>query len=188
MTEGNRDKKGSMTREILEWVVTIAVAVLLAMAVHTWIGQLVVVDGPSMQPNLYTGEIVAAGKIEYRMSKPKRGDIVIVRFPDSDKNYIKRVIGLGGERLSISDGSVFIDGKKLDEPYVAYPKREVVDEFTVPADSIFVMGDNRIDSTDSRAGSVGPIPLNEVVGRAYSIIWPLNRLEKLTNYTGIIEK
>lgn len=187
MTETKPEKKKSARRELVEWAVTVAAALILALAVHTWLGQLVFVDGPSMEPNLHTGEIVISGKAEYWFSGPKRGDIVIVRFPDSDKDYIKRVVATGGERIAVHDGAVYIDGKKLDEPYIFEPIWYDMDELTVPPDALFVMGDNRNDSTDSHFESVGPIPVSQVVGRAYALIWPLDRIGKLTNYSGKTE-
>lgn len=178
------DAKKSAGREIVEWIVTLGLAVVLALCVHTWVGELVTIDGPSMQPNLYKNEKVLVGRLEYYFAKPKRGDIVLVRFPGSDLNYIKRVIATGGERLAVRDGSVYVNGVKLDEPYTPEPAWEDMDEMTVPPDSIFVMGDNRNDSHDSRAPDVGSIPLSEVKGRAYLLVWPLDKWAKLSGYTG----
>lgn len=175
-------------RELFEWAIAIGVAVVLAVSVHTWVGQLITVDGPSMQPNLWTGEKVLVGKVEYYFSKPKRGDIVLARFPGSDKNFIKRVVALGGERVLVNDGSVYINGKRLDEPYIPESIDYSMDELTVPADSVFLMGDNRNDSTDSHNVFVGPIPLSLVEGRAYALVWPLGKVAKLTEYTGKLEQ
>jgi signal peptidase I len=188
MKPDGRQAAKSPAREVMEWAVTLAAAVLLALAIHTWVGQIVVVDGPSMEPTLYTDEAVIAGKVEYRFAGPKRGDIVIVRFPGSDRDYIKRVVATGGERISVSGGSVFIGGKRLDEPYIREPLDYDMAETTVPEDAVFVMGDNRNDSSDSHMANVGPIPLGSVVGRAYVIIWPLDRFAKLTEYTGKLEE
>lgn len=189
MTPEDTQKNKSPLREVMEWAVTLAAAVLLALAVHTWVGQIVVVEGPSMEPTLYSSDAVIAGKLEYRFAKPKRGDIVIVRFPGSDEDYIKRVVAVGGERISVARGSVYIGGKRLDEPYL-YDQAIVFDmaEMTVPDDTIFVMGDNRNNSTDSHMPGVGPIPLESVVGRAYLQVWPFDRITKLTEYTGKLEE
>jgi signal peptidase I len=176
----------SVRREILEWALTLGLAVGLALCVHTWVGGIVTIDGPSMQAGLWKGEKVLIGKTEYYFAKPKRGDIVLTHFPDSDENYIKRVIGLGGETLAIRSGSVYINGKKLDEPYLPEPIQFDFDEITVPEGSIFVMGDNRNDSHDSR--DVGALPLSMVEGRAYALVWPVGKFTKLTGYTGSFEK
>jgi signal peptidase I len=175
-------------RDLIEWAVAIGAAVVLALSVHTWVGQLVTVDGPSMQPGLYTGEKVLVGKVEYYFARPKRGDIVLARFPGSDNDYIKRVVALGGERILVNDGSVYINGKKLDEPYIAAPMDYSMDETVIPEDSVFLMGDNRINSTDSHNDSVGPIPLSQVEGRAYLLVWPFGKWAKLTGYAGRLEQ
>jgi signal peptidase I len=175
-------------RELIEWAIAIGLAVVLAVSVHTWVGQLVTVDGPSMQPALWTGEKVLIGKVEYYFNQPKRGDIVLARFPGSDQNFIKRVIALGGERILVNDGSVYINGKKLDEPYISEPIGYSMEELTVPEDCVFLMGDNRNNSTDSHKEYVGPIPLNMVEGRAYALVWPLGKMVKLTDYTGKLEE
>jgi signal peptidase I len=180
--------KKSPGREILEWVITLGLAVGLALSVHTWVGEIVTIDGPSMQPHLYKDEKVLVGRVEYYFQKPKRGDIVLVKFPDSSLNYIKRVIALGGERVLVNNGSVYVNGKKLDEPYIPESIQDDMDEVTVPQDSIFVMGDNRNNSHDSRAADVGPIPLNQVEGRAYALVWPIDKYTKLSGYTGTMEQ
>jgi signal peptidase I len=181
-------KGAAALHELVEWAAAIGLAVALALCVHTWVGQLVTVDGPSMQPGLYTGEKVLVGRVEYYFSQPKRGDIVLARFPGSAMNFIKRVIGLGGERISINDGAVYIDGKKLDEPYIPERINDDMAEVTIPEGSVFLMGDNRNDSTDSRSQTVGPIPLSQVEGRAYALVWPAGKYTKLTQYDGKLEQ
>ncbi len=189
MTAEEPQKKKSPLREVMEWAATLAAAVLLALAVHTWVGQIIVVEGPSMEPALYSNDAVIAGKLEYRFTKPKRGDIVIVRFPGSDKDYIKRVVAVGGERIAVAGGSVTIGGKRLDEPFLYDQNINFeMPETTVPEGTVFVMGDNRNNSTDSHMAGVGPISLEEVVGRVYLQVWPLDRMTKLTEYTGKLEE
>lgn len=178
--------KKSVGREIVEWIVTLGLAVVLALCVHTWVGELVTIEGPSMQPNIHKDQKVLVGRLEYYFTKPKRGDIVLVKFPGSDLNFIKRVIATGGERLAVRDGSVYINGSRLDEPYTPEPAWEDMDETTVPEGFIFVMGDNRNDSHDSRAPDVGAIPLSKVLGRAYLLVWPLDKWVKLSGYTGAL--
>lgn len=188
MKDREAQKGVALLREIVEWAAAIGLAVVLAICVHTWVGQLVTVDGPSMQPGLHTGEKVLVGKVEYYISRPKRGDIVLARFPGSEMNYIKRVIGLGGERLAINDGAVYIDGKKLEEPYIPERVKGDMAEITVPDGCVFLMGDNRNDSTDSRSQSVGSIPLGQVEGRAYALVWPVGKYTKLTDYNGKLKQ
>lgn len=180
-------QKNSVTREIIEWVITLGLAVGLALCVHTWVGELITVEGPSMQPNLWADEKVLVGKLEYYFTEPKRGDIVIVKYPDRKENIIKRVIATAGERIRINGGSVYIDGKRLQEPYIPEEIFGEYEEQAVPDGMIFVMGDNRNDSHDSRSPSVGPVPLTEVKGRAYWIVWPFDKWAKLSGYTGTME-
>jgi signal peptidase I len=113
--------KTTVAREIAEWAITLGLAVGLALCVHTWVGQVITVDGPSMQPTLWKGDRMLVGRVEYYFTKPKRGDIVIVSFPDRTGDIVKRVIATAGEKVKVSGGSVYINGKKLDEPYILEP-------------------------------------------------------------------
>jgi signal peptidase I len=174
--------KTTVAREIAEWAITLGLAVGLALCVHTWVGQVITVDGPSMQPTLWKGDRMLVGRVEYYFTKPKRGDIVIVSFPDRTGDIVKRVIATAGEKVKVSGGSVYINGKKLDEPYILEPINQDFAETTVPSGTVFVMGDNRNNSHDSRA--VGPIPLSKVLGRVYAVVWPTDKWAKLSGYTG----
>jgi signal peptidase I len=180
--------KANLIREIVEWAVVLGLAVGLAFGVRAWAGEIVTIDGPSMQPHLWAGERVLIGKVEYYFSKPKRGDIVLSKFPGADGDYIKRVIGLGGERIAIRGGSVYVDGEKLSEPYIAAPMNMDMEEVAVPDGCVFLMGDNRNDSHDSRYPDVGPIPLSQIEGRAYALVWPPGEWTKLTQYAGTLEQ
>jgi signal peptidase I len=184
MPRGPKHAARSAGREILEWIITLAVAVGLALCVHAWVGELVTVSGESMEPTLWDGEKVLVGKVEYDIAKPKRGDIVIVKYPENDDNKIKRVIATAGEKISVSGGCVYIDGKKLDEPYILEAINYDMAELTVPEGTVFVMGDNRNDSRDSHFPEVGPIPLSQVRGRAYAVVLPMGKWRKLTGYSG----
>lgn len=174
----------SAGREILEWVITLALAIGLALSIHAWVGELITVKGQSMEPTLLDGEKVLVGKVEYYFKSPKRGDVVIVKYPDRTDDIIKRVIATAGDKISISGGAVYIDGKKLEEPYLLEPMQGDFPEQTVPEGTIFVMGDNRNNSMDSRIDTVGPIPLKEVLGRAYDVVWPVDKLKNLSHYQG----
>jgi signal peptidase I len=166
----------SLLRELVEVVV---LAVILYFGISFAI-QAVHVEGLSMFATLDDNDYLIANKIDYRLHAPQRGDIIILRPPtDNSKDFIKRIIALPGERLLISDGYVYINGHKLDEPYL--PEQWTTlnnwggpDGEIVPPNDYFVMGDNRNRSQDSRI--FGFIGRDRIDGRAWFRIWPLNHL------------
>ncbi|MFZ5973843.1 MAG: signal peptidase I [Bacillota bacterium] len=162
----------------LEMVVTILVAVVIALSVRMFVFEITRVDGPSMRPTLYTDEQILVNKLAYAFGgTPNRFDIVICRYPGSDAHYVKRVIGLPGETISVQDGRVYINGKPLEKDTGAEPMIEPMQPVVVPNGHVFVMGDNRNDSMDSR--QEGPIEMSEIIGRATAVVWPLNALKWL---------
>jgi signal peptidase I len=137
------------------------------------------VEGPSMQPTLSTGEFLWVNKVayarwngQYVLGGPHRGDIAVLRSPDTseDIDLIKRIIGMPGDRLRIERGEVFINGQRLDEPYIRFQASYNYAEITVPADQYFVLGDNRPNSRDSHFGWF--VPAENLVGRAWLSYWP----------------
>ena len=159
---------GSLYRELLG---TIVPALVIALAIHFFLAQATRVEGYSMEPTLYGHQRLIIEKISYRFHNPQRGDIVVIRVPGFDELLIKRIIGLPGETLKIKDGIVYIDGEPLDEPYINGPARGNYGPITVPQGYIFVMGDNRNNSNDSR--SFGPVAIDNIVGHAWMRYWPL---------------
>src|SRR6267143_461684 len=166
----------SLLRELAEVVV---LAIILYFGISFAV-QTVHVEGLSMFATLDDNDYLIANKIDYRLHGPQRGDIIILRPPtDSSKDFIKRVIALPGERLLIRDGIVYINGHKLDEPYLPEfwttfnnpPPWSVGDGALIPPNEYFVMGDNRNRSQDSRV--FGPIGRERIDGRAWFRIWPL---------------
>ena len=128
------------------------------------------VDGSSMEPSLHNGEFVIVNKIGYRFSAPGRGDIIVFHFPrDPVQEYIKRIIGLPGDQIHIENGAVFVNGVKLDEPYIEAPPA-YSGNWTVPEGHLFVLGDNRNNSSDSH--NWGMVPMEYVVGKAIFVYWP----------------
>jgi signal peptidase I len=157
-----------MLREVVETVIP---AVLIAIFITLFLAQATQVYGQSMEPNLHAGQRLIVEKISYRLHSPRRGDIVVLRLPEQRGNFlIKRVVGLPGEMLEIHDGLMFIDGQALNEPYLDQTMHRSMPARRIPDDSIFVMGDNRGFSNDSR--SFGPVPLDDVIGRAWIRYWP----------------
>jgi len=160
-----------LVRELLE---TVLPAILIALLLNVFVGQATRVQGQSMEPNLHTDQRLVVEKVSYRFHGPRRGDIVVIRVPSQgDELLIKRVIGLPGETVEIRDGHVYIDGQLLDEPYTIGSTRSGrIERVIVPPLHVFVMGDNRDHSNDSR--TFGPVPIDNIVGRAWLSYWPLN--------------
>jgi signal peptidase I len=172
-------------RALLDWVLVVGVALFVAILVRTFLLAHFVVEGDSMLSTLHSGDRVFVNKLSYRLHDPNRGDVVVLHeiTGASERDLIKRVIALEGEQIEIRDCTVLIDDdpadniapKRLVEPYLdpAVVSNTSWCEFgpvTVPNDSVFVMGDNRPGSSDSR--SLGAIPTDDLVGRAFVLFWP----------------
>lgn len=165
-TEAAQESNGSFIREFLE-IILIAGALFLVVNLVT---ARVRVESISMQPNLNEGEFVVVNRLAYRWDEPQRGDIIVFRFPgNQQKRYIKRVIGIEGDFISIQDGQVSINGLSLDEPYIAAaPTYE--GEWVVGSGSVFVLGDNRNNSNDSK--NWGTLEEDAIIGKAILVYWP----------------
>jgi signal peptidase I len=154
------------------------IALLVAFLVRTFVLAHFVVDGTSMATTLHDGDRVFVNKLSYRLHDPNRGDVVVLHqlSGTSERDLIKRVIALPGETIEVRDCGVIIDGRPLDEPYldpqIVTPGNcgGDVAPTMVPDDHVFVMGDNRAGSLDSR--NLGPIDEDELVGRAFVVFWP----------------
>ncbi len=178
---------GNARRNAIEWAVVLVGAVLLALVLRAVLLQAFWIPSPSMESTLLVRDRVLVNKISYRLHDINRGDIVvfrrtddeIARNPELPRDVIKRVIGLGGETIEIKDNVVMIDGQVLVEPYL--DDGIVTSDFgpeLVPEGHVFVMGDNRELSLDSRF-ETGAIAEDRVVGRAFFLFWPLDRLGSL---------
>lgn len=131
-----------------------------------------------MAPHITSGEVVLINTIVYRMHAPSRGDIIAFHHDGpTPETYIKRVIGLPGDRISIDRGRVYVNGAPLSEPYVRFPDGRSFAQVTVPAGNLYVLGDNRADSDDSRFW--GFVPQSAVLGKAVAGIWPLGHVGAL---------
>ncbi|MDQ6877850.1 MAG: signal peptidase I [Candidatus Dormibacteraeota bacterium] len=178
----------SLLRELVEVVV---LAVILYFGISFAI-QAVHVEGLSMFATLDDNDYLIANKIDYRLHAPQRGDIIILRPPtDNSKDFIKRIIALPGERILISQGYVYINGHKLDEPYLPEQWTQLdnwggPDGAVVPANNYFVMGDNRNRSQDSR--TFGFITRDRIDGRAWFRIWPFTHFGGIYAQLPILEK
>jgi len=157
-----------LLREVVETVIP---AILIAVFITLFLAQATQVYGQSMEPNLHAGQRLIVEKISYRLHPPRRGDIVVLRMSEEGGNFlIKRVIGLPGESVEIRDQQVFVNGYPLTEPYVQPSPAGSIPVCLVPVGHIFVLGDNRGFSNDSR--SFGPVPVSNVIGRAWIRYWP----------------
>lgn len=160
--------KESLWRDAVSVVVT---ALVIAIFVRTFVVETYVVQGPSMEPTLRDGERLLVNKLVYRFSKPQRGDVIVFRYPlDPSRDYIKRVIAVEGDVVEIRTGRVYRNGQLLEEPYVRHIGLSSMSRLVVPPGTVFVMGDNRLNSEDSR--TFGPVQVSLVKGKASVVIWP----------------
>ena len=156
------------------------ISLLLSALVIIFLYQPVKVEGTSMWPGLDDQERIFINKFVYRLEPIERGDIVVFRYPrDTSKSYIKRVIGVAGDHVSIVNGTVILNGRELQEPYVPldYSDTRSLREIVVPSDAFFVLGDHRSMSNDSR--EFGCVERAYVYGKAVFVYWPMDRLGRL---------
>ena len=155
-----------VVREIVE---TLLLTLFIFWIVNTATGRYRV-QGHSMLPTLHEGEYLIINKLSYFLDEPRRGDIIVLHFPrDRSREYIKRVIGLPGDEIEITESVVTVNGVPLDEPYTNGAAAYRSATWTVPQDQYFVMGDNRNNSSDSRSWSF--LPRDDIVGKAWLIYW-----------------
>ncbi len=164
---------------ILEWFCTIALAIFLSLVVKNYIAEARWIPSESMLPTIRAGDRLLVDKITYKFKEIERGDIVVFKPPPSaiinkDEVFIKRVIALPGETISIKNGVVFINGAPLAEPYINEEPRKNFGPLTIPDNHIFVMGDNRNYSYDSRFW--GPLPIDNLIGKAELRYFPLTTI------------
>ncbi|MBS3872594.1 MAG: signal peptidase I [Firmicutes bacterium] len=167
----------SWRRELFEWGKAFALAVILALIIRMFLVEVYVVDGHSMQPTLLDQERVLVNKLTYRLGGPRPSDVIVFRYPQEPwRDFIKRVVAVGGQTVEVRDGQVFVDGAALPEPYLKAPTHGVFGPEVVPEGTVFVLGDNRNFSLDSRDATVGFVPLANVKGKAMAVFWPLPAL------------
>jgi signal peptidase I len=182
-------------RITLDWVVTIAGAILIVLAIKAWVVNPYRIPSSSMEPTLHCArpgsgcearfsDRVLANRFIYHFRKPHRGDIIVFKTPPQAEQrcgaggtFVKRLIGLPGETWEEKNGFVYIDGKKLIEPYVKPDRRDTATSYParkVPPGMYFMMGDNRTQSCDSREW--GPVPRGNLIGEVFAVYWPPNRI------------
>src|SRR5271168_5374887 len=162
------------------WFRDLILSLAISAFIIVFIYQPVKVEGTSMMPSLSDQERIFVNKFVYRLEPISRGDIVVFRYPrDPSKSYIKRVIGIAGDRVRIDGGQVYVNGEALDEDYVppAYSDSRSYPETVVPPDSYFVLGDHRSMSNDSR--DFGPVNQSYIYGKAVFGYWPMDKLGRV---------
>jgi signal peptidase I len=173
----NSEKEGkkSVRREIFEWVVSIAVAIALALVIRTLIFEPIRVDGESMIHTLEDNEYTFTTKIDYLIGEPSRFDVVICQFPDRTERFVKRLIGLPGDTIEISEGILSVNGDQYPEDYLTN-RPTYTGTWTLEEDQYFVLGDNRPHSNDSHRSEVGFLTRDMIIGHVRCVIWPLNKI------------
>jgi signal peptidase I len=186
--ERREARRHERVRSAVEWVAVVVGALVVALVVKTFLFQAFYIPSASMEPTLEKGDRVLVNKLSYDLHDVHRGDVVVFELPadevgaDGIKDLIKRVIGLPGDVIETREGEVYINDRRLEEPYLAdgtvtgdpaQGNNPAITRQTVPEGSVFVMGDNRANSHDSRYSDRGPIPIDTIVGRAFVLVWPL---------------
>ncbi|WP_139492895.1 signal peptidase I [Brevibacillus dissolubilis] len=173
--------------ETWEWVQALAIAIALALAIRTFLFAPFIVEGESMEYTLHNTEKLVVNKAIYYMKDPQPGDIIVFHAEET-RDYIKRVIAVAGDSVEIKDDKVYVNDKVVEEPFLAQKRKESEEagypryledypKTTIPEGHIFVMGDNRQNSRDSRA--IGPVPVEKVVGRSEFVFWPLKDIRMI---------
>jgi signal peptidase I len=182
MTDEHKDK---IARSIISTIKLMIISLVIILPVRYFLAQPFYVNGASMEPNFHNNEYLITEELSYFLNDPKRGDIIVFKYPENPNyNFIKRIIGLPGEKISFKNGQVMIhnneslEGTILDEPYLLPDTRTFTTNrstYEIKEDEYFVMGDNRYYSEDSR--SFGPIKKGLIIGRVSLRGWPLNRVD-----------
>lgn len=187
---GNNKLKKVKKNEVFEWIKAIVIAIIFVVAIRTYILTPVLVDGASMMPTFEDGDKVIVNKISKKMKKYERFEVIVFEAMEN-KNYIKRVIGLPGEHIAYKDDLLYVNGEPFAEPYLEEFKNKLIDngtltedftleaytgELAIPDGYVFVLGDNRRNSSDSRDPRVGLISLNKVIGKADFRFYPFDKI------------
>jgi signal peptidase I len=189
-------KPASRRSTLIDYLVIAGIAIVLALVLQAFVVKPFRIPSPSMVPTLEPRDRVLVNRFIFHFHQPQGGDIIVFRYPRDPKLvFIKRVIGTPGDVVSLDDGKVVVNGQVLDEPYLATQGGQPVptvpllpagaadqpwslnEPYTVPADSYFVMGDNRLESEDSRFW--GPVPKGNLIGDAFLVYWPPQRIKTL---------
>mgnify|MGYP002650882336 CR=1 FL=1 len=170
-------RKAKIKKEAIEYLKAIVTALVLAFFIITFVARSFRVDGMSMEPSLHNGERVMVNKVLYHFAQPQRGDVVVFPYPLEPKNmFIKRVIGVPGDEVKIRDGITYINDVAIEEPYIYAKSFNDYGPVVVPEGRVFVMGDNRNNSTDSRDTRVGCVDERDIMGAAVLRVLPFGKI------------
>ena len=156
-----------------EWIKTILVAVILTLVIRAFLVEVFLVQGESMLPTLHDRERLLVSKVQYYFREPRQGEIVVFKATE-ERDFIKRVIATAGDEIWVQSDGVYVNGEKLQEDYVLENAREPFGPVIVPENTVFVLGDNRNNSMDSRHPNVGFVELKKIKGKAMFVFWPLS--------------
>ena len=167
--EEQPSRGSSLVSAAVDILETLLLSIVLFLIINA-VSARIKIDGSSMEPTLHHGEFVIVSKLNYRFGEPQRGDIVVFDFPRNiTQEYIKRVIGLPGDHIRIENQTVYVNGRVVEEPYINAPPN-YEGEWQVPGDALFVLGDNRNNSSDSH--NWGVVPMSNLIGEAMFVYWP----------------
>ncbi|MCZ7661853.1 MAG: signal peptidase I [Thermoleophilia bacterium] len=174
---GSRRQEGSsLLGSLVEIVVIVGAAFILALLIQQFVVKPFYIPSESMEDTLVKGDRVLVNRFIYRFSEPERGDVVVFHPPTApQEDYIKRIVAVGGQTVAVHDGKLYVDGEPQDEPYVKNPSiNGTFPEREVPEGSVFMMGDNRNQSGDSRV--FGPVEESRILGKAFMVYWPPGKI------------
>lgn len=173
-------KKVNVWKEILGWILYILIILGVTYLIITYVGQRTRVSGDSMEATLHSGDNLIVDKLTYHFREPERYEIIVFPYRYEENTfYIKRIVGLPGDRVQIQDGYLYLNGERADEHYGLERMNSAgiaAEEIVLGEDEYFVLGDNRNASSDSRSPSVGVLKRDEIIGRAWVRIWPLDNI------------
>lgn len=167
-----------MSDSLRKWLKTLVLVLgfaLLCLLMHLFVFHTVRIEGTSMVDTLRSGDIALVTRFDYHIGQPVRGHIVECSFPGRSGHYIKRLIGLPGDRIQIIDSRVYVNGEAISEPYATGPSEDF--DMQLGEDEYLVLGDNRSQSYDSRAEDMGCIHRDNLLGRVRTVIWPLRKIK-----------
>ncbi len=178
--QARQARRAHARKELREWIVSIAVALIAVFLIRSFLFTIIRVDGDSMKETLHNGERLIVTVLDVKLNGVQRNDVVICHYPGRTgllgmkENFVKRVVGVAGDKIVMLNGETYVNGERVDEPFVTYPSPMIDGAWEVPEGYVFVCGDNRANSHDSRSSDVGVIAASEIVGKVRLVMWPVS--------------